>query len=182
VYCHTSITASLRDIVTKRKKTAEAIISEGDWIFFGLGNYTVGSPLVVNANATTKITFQSTDINYIQNKGQTLNYDYTAQKFLPQTLNDVYLVEIRFKAKCSSQNGFGTIKLESPTFGFNPLQAQTMGAPRAANQEQFMSIAVPVYIGEEVLANGLEVKWHSESGNFSLYDVSFMIVKLSSGK
>ena len=179
--CNT-ITSKVIDISTSRNKSAEAIAVEGDWVFFSLNNYTVGSPLVINQGVTTKLTFQASDIFYSTGKGASINYDYTLQKFTPQVLNDVFLVEIRFKAKCSSQNGYGTIMLESPTLLYNPIQASTVGVPKAANQEQFVSISVPVYIGAEVLDNGVEVKWVSESGNFSLYDVSFMIVKISSGK
>ncbi len=96
-------------------------------------------------------------------------------------MNDVFLVEVRLKCKCSAQNGYATVRLESPTFGFNPIQAVTFGVPKAANSKQFVSLSVPVFIGVDVLINGLEVKFHAESGNFQLYDVSYMIVRLTSG-
>jgi len=174
--------AKLVDLTSKRVKSAEALVKQGDWLFFGIGNYTAAEPLVVNAAATSKLSFTAEDITYTTGEGIDFNYDYVNQKFLPTTLGDVFMVECRFKAKCSTQNGHGVLKLESPTTSINPIQAQSISIPLAQNSEQFISVSVPLFIGQEVLDNGLEVKWTSTTGNFSLYDVSFMVVRLASGK
>jgi len=166
---------------TGRERRVDNILANGDWRFLQLGNYTSASPLVVNQGSTSKITFQSSNISYQAGRDLVINYDYTLQKFTPTTLNDVFLVEIRFKAKCSSQNGHADVLLEAPTFGFNPINAQTFGVPKAANNEQFVSVSVPLFIGQDLINNGLEVKFSSGSGNFQVYDVSYMIVRLSSG-
>jgi hypothetical protein len=163
------------------KRSLDNLFSQGDWQFLQLNNYTSASPLVVNQGNTRKITFQANNISYQTGRDLNVNYNYTLQKFTPQTLNDVFLVEIRFKAKCSSQNGHADILLEAPSTSINPVQATTFGIPRAANDEQFISVAVPVFIGPEVFTNGLEVKFSAGSGNFSVYDVSFLIVRLTSG-
>lgn len=165
---------------TGKERTIDSELSVGDWQFLQLSNYTSASPLSVASTTTVKITFQQTDITFAQGRDLSVNYDYTNQKFIPQNLNDVFLVEVRFKCKCSTQNGYATVKLESPSFAYNPVQAQTFGVPKAANQEQFVSLSVPVFIGADIKANGLEVKFDAESGNFQLYDVSFMIVRISS--
>lgn len=181
----TTSTLFLTDIIdnqTKEVKTAQAITKEGDWNFFQLGNYTLASPLVIAQGSTAKITFNPSDISYTVGSGFTPTYDFTNQKFLPQTLNDVFLVETRMKVKCSLQNGHGDLLLESPSFAFNPVQAQSINVPKAANTQQFASVNVPVFIGQDIVNNGLEVKWSSVSGAFSLYDISFMIVRISSGK
>lgn len=85
------------------------------------------------------------------------------------------------KVKCSSQNGAYEIRLESPSFAFNPVQGSSVSVSKAAGVEQFVSISVPVFIGADVLANGLEVKVVAGVGNLSVYDVSYMIVRLTSG-
>lgn len=173
--------SEISDNRTGREKSANAIIREGDWNFFQLGNYTSASPLVISAGNTSKITFASTDIIFTAGNGLTTSYDYTAQKFTPTTIGDVFLVEIRMKVKCSLQNGHGDLLLESPSFSFNPVQAQSINVPKSANTQQFVSINVPVFIGQDIKDNGLEVKWNSVSGAFSLYDISFMTMRLSSG-
>lgn len=169
------------DLRTGGKKTTSAITREGDWSFTQLGNYTEVSPLVVSAGNTAKITFTPSDISFNVGNGFTASYDFINQKFTPSTVGDVFMVEVRMKIKCSLQNGHGDLMLESPTFAFNPVQGQSINIPKAANTQQFISINVPLFIGQEIKDNGLEVKWHSVSGDFSLYDISYMIVRLASG-
>lgn len=163
-------------------ESVEHLVSNGDWQFIQLGNYTAVSPLVINSGNTTKITFQQTDISFTAGRGLMFNYNYSLQKFTPLTLNDVFLAEIRFKAKTSIQNGHGDLLIESPTFAFNPINGVSIAIPKAANSEQFISQAVPLFVGPDVLANGLEVKFAANAGNWSIYDVSFMIMRISSGK
>lgn len=167
--------------VTGKDRNIDAMFSQGDWRFIQLSNYTSASPFSVLQGTTSKLTFQQSDISYTVGRDLNINYDYTLQRWMPQTLNDVLLVEVRMKVKCSAQNGHFDILLESPTFGFNPIQSVTQGVPKAANQEQFVSISVPIFIGPEVLANGLEVKVSAVAGNLSVYDVSYMMVRLTSG-
>jgi hypothetical protein len=166
---------------TGKERRVDNILAHGDWRFFQINNYTSASPLVVNQGSNSKITFQANNISYVVGRDLNINYDYTLQKFTPTTLNDVFMVEVRFKCKCSTQNGHADLLLESPTFGFNPVQAQTISVVKAANTEQFISVAVPLFIGQDLINNGIEVKLSAASGNFSLYDVSFMIVRMSSG-
>jgi hypothetical protein len=163
------------------KRSLDNLFSQGDWQFLQLNNYTSASPLVVNQGSTTKLQFQPADIFFQAGRDLSLNYNFVSQKFQPQTLNDVFLVEVRMKMKCSSQNGYGDLLLESPSFLYNPIQARTVTSPKLANTEQFISIAAPVFIGPDVLTNGLEVKFAAGTGNFSLYDVSYMITRLASG-
>ena len=173
--------SEISDNRTGREKSANGIIREGDWSFTQLGNYTEVSPLVVSAGNTAKITFTPSDVSFSTGNGFTASYDFINQKFTPTTVGDVFMVEIRMKIKCSLQNGHGDLMIESPTFAFNPIQGQSINIPKAANTQQFISVNVPLFIGQEIKDNGLEVKWHSVSGNFSLYDISYMIVRLASG-
>lgn len=166
--------------ITGKDRSIDNLFSSGDWNFIQLGNYTSASPLAITQGNTSKITFQLADISYSVGRDLNLNYDYTTQKFMPQTVGDVFLVEVRTKVKCSAQNGAYEIRLESPSFAFNPVQAQSGTISKVANTEQFLSINVPVFIGTDIVSNGLEVKFKAESGNFQLYDVSYMIVRLTS--
>jgi hypothetical protein len=163
------------------KRSLDNLFSQGDWQFLQLNNYTISSPLVVNQGNTTKLQFQPADIFFQTGRDLSLNYNFVSQKFQPQTLNDVFLVEVRFKTKTSTQNASFEIRLESPTFAYNPVQAQSINVSKSAGVEQFVSLSVPVFIGTDIFTNGLEVYFKADSGNFQVYDVSYMIVRLTSG-
>lgn len=166
---------------TGEQRSVDNILAQGAWRFIQLSNYTLADPLSITQGNTTKLTFQPSDISFTDGRGLVLNYDYTSQKFMPQTSGDVFLVEVRFKAKCSAPNGAYELKLESPSFAFNPVQAQSGSISKSAGVEQFISLSVPIFIGQDIKNNGLGVFFKAESGNFTLYDVSFMIVRLTSG-
>lgn len=167
--------------VTGKDRNIDNILSCSDWQFIQLGNYTSAAPLYIAQGSTSKITFQLADITFSAGRDLNLSYDYAAQKFTPQTLGDVFLVEVRFKAKCSKQNGYFDVRLECPTVAYNPIQSITQGLAKAAGVEQFVSMSVPVFIGADLITNGLEVKATALDGNLSIYDVSYMVVRLTSG-
>lgn len=164
-----------------KQRSIDNMLACSDWRFTQLSNYTAASPLSILQGNTTKITFQLADISYTEGRDLDLNYDYVSQKFIPRTVGDVFLVETRFKAKNSKQNGHSDLKLESPSVSFNPIQAYSFSIPKAASTEQFVSFNAPIFISSDVKNNGLEVKLTAADGNLSLYDVSFMIVRLTSG-
>lgn len=172
----------LVDLKSGLMKSTEAIVKEGDWQFSQIDKYTSASPLVVNAGSTTKLSFDAEDVSFTAGRGEVVAYNYTAQKFLTTTVDDVYMLEVRFKCKSSTQNGHGALKIECPTVAYNPIQANSLSVPLTANSEQFYSFSAPVFIGQDLVTNGLEIKWQSVAGNFSIYDVSFMFIRVSSGK
>lgn len=170
------------DLASKRIKTAEAIIKQGDWRFLQLGNYTQASPLVINNGVKTKLTWQLADVSYADGVGLAVNYDYTNQKFMPTTERDVYLAELRFKCIPSANDGHLDVMLESPTFGFNPINSKTASFVKGIGQVHFQTNTFSIFIGPDVKANGIEVYFTPSSTNVSIYDVSFLITRLSSGK
>lgn len=180
----TTSTLFLTDIIdnqSKESKSAQALVKESDWRFVQLGNYTSASPLVVNNNTTSKVMYQASDISFTTGKDLIINYDYVAQKWLPDTLNDLFMIEIRFKCKSSAQNSHLDLMLEAPTFLYNPLNAQTQSFVRAANNEQFMSANFYIYIGQDIIDKGVEMKISASGGNISIYDFSYLMVRIASG-
>lgn len=173
---------TLTDRRSGKSESVEHLVSNGDWLFTQLGHKTSASPLVVSNGTTTKITFQPVDISYTAGNGLNMSYDFTNQKFLPLVLNDLFNVEVRFKVKSSAQNSHLDLKLESPTFAFNPINAQTHTIVHSANDEQFLSANFLVFIGADLITNGIEFKITAHDGNMSIYDISYLIVRLSSGK
>jgi hypothetical protein len=170
------------DLTSKRIKSTEAIVKEGDWGFTQLGNYTLSSPLSATSGTKTKITFQANNISYQAGIGLVANYDFVNQKFLPSTVNDVFMVEVRMKVKPSAQNGHMDLLMESPTFGFNPINASSLSFTKAAGDEHFISSDFLVFIGEDVMNNGIEFYVRPVGTNVQVYDMSYFIVRLASGK
>ncbi|AHK11531.1 hypothetical protein S140_124 [Shewanella sp. phage 1/40] len=173
---------SIIDNQTGRQFSAKSLAETGDWQFLQLGHYTTGSPWVVNEGVTDKLTFQEVDITYSAGNGLEINYDYAAQLFLPRQLGDLFLTEIRFKAKCSAQNGYADLLVTSPSFLYNPVTGSTFSVPKGAGVEQFITVNGSIFVGDEVRTNGFEVKIQAGSGNFSIYDVSILSCRLGGDK
>lgn len=170
------------DLVKDRIKTTQSIQEVGDWQFLQLGHYTEESPLSVVQGDKVKIEFQETDISYIAGNGFQLSYNFTDQKFEPTQLDDLFLSEIRFKTKCSNQNGYASVVVEVPTALFNPVQGETFGVPKGAGVEQFISLDGCVFVGQEMISNGFEVYFEAGDGDFDVYDISLLSSRLGSGK
>lgn len=171
------------DLQSKEIRSAESTLKKGDWYFVQLGNYTSASPLVINQGVTSKITFQPEDIIYTNGNGtfQT-NYDFVNQKFMPTTLGDLFAVEVRFKFKGTAQDGHFDVKVESPNFEFNPVTGSTVSSTKAAGVEQFAAINLTFFIGQDLIDNGIEFKVTPSSMGVQIYDVSYLTVRLCSGK
>jgi len=170
------------DLQSKQVRTAESVLKKGDWHFTQLGNYTSASPLAIANNTTSKITFQPEDITYTNGNGFTTEYDFINQKFMPKTLNDLFSVEVRFKFRATSNDGHFDVKLESPNFTFNPISGNSVSSVKAANDEQFASIDFRFFIGQDLIDNGIEFKIVPRGTGLQIYDVSYLVVRLSSGK
>lgn len=172
----------LIDLQSKTVRTAESLVRKGDWVFVQLSNYTEGSPLSIANGVTTKVTYQPEDISYTTGKGLSPVYDFENQVFLPSTLNDLFTVEVRFKFKATSPDGHFDVKLESPSFAFNPISGNTVSSTKAAGVEQFAAINLNFFIGQDLIDNGIEFKITPSSTGVEIYDVSYLLVRLSSGK
>ncbi|CAH9011880.1 conserved hypothetical protein [Vibrio phage 424E50-1] len=174
-------TLHLRDPQGRRIKSLESIHAIGDWQFIQLVHYTSASPWAINQGNTNKLTFQESDITYIAGNGLEVNYDYTDQLFRPQQLNDLYFSEIRFKAKCSNQNGYANFLVTSPSFTYNPITGATFSVPKGAGVEQFVTVNGSIFVGEDLKENGFELSVQSGSGDFSIYDISLLSCRVGSG-
>ena len=178
---HTLYNYRLIDLQSGLVSTTESILSQGKWQFLQLGNYTSVSPLLVSQGNSTKIIFQPTDIVFSQSNGLEINYDFDNQLFRPQTVGDLFLTEIRFKAVCSAQNGYADLLVTSPSFLYNPVTGSTFNLSKGAGVEQFLTVNGSIFVGEDLKANGFEVNIQAGSGNFSIYDVSFLSCRIGSG-
>lgn len=180
---HLSIlTPLIIDPWTHRGISTGKLAEIGDWQFLQLAHYTSVAPWTVTQGNTEKLTFQESDISFTAGVGLEINYDYVDQLFKPTRLNDLYFSEIRFKTRCSNQNGYGDVRVDVPTATFSPIQSSTIGIPKGAGVEQFVSLDGSIYIGQEVIDNGFEINFTAGSGNFEIYDVSLLSCRVGSGR
>ncbi|CAM0043168.1 hypothetical protein VPHK406_0028 [Vibrio phage K406] len=178
----TTTTVNLRDPQGKRTKPLDGLHDLGEWQFLQLGHYTEASPWSVTQGTTEKLTFQESDISYIEGNGLAVSYDYTDQLFKPQQLRDIFLSEIRFKCKCTNQNGYADVRVDVPNFVYSPVQGETFGIPKGAGVEQFVSLDGAIFIGQDLIDNGFEINFTAGDGNFQIYDISILSCRIGSGK
>lgn len=179
----TQFLTTLIDNASGEVRSVESINKKGDWYFVQLSNYTLASPLSIANGVTSKIPFTQSDISYTNGNGNFVTrYDFINQKFMPTTVGDLYSVEVRFKYKATNNDGHFDIKVESPTFGFNPINGTTISSVKAANVEQFCSVNFKVFVGQDLVDNGIEFKVVPQSTGIQIYDVSYLVVRLCSGK
>lgn len=169
------------DNQTGKVVTATSLVNRGNWQFIQLGNHTSAAPLNVLQGTTQVIDFQPQDISYSAGNVSDVAYDYINQLFRPTILNDLYAGEIRFKARCSIQNGHGDIRMDVPNFAYNPVHANTIGIPKGAGVEQFISSNGLFFVGEEMLEEGFQISFSAGDGGFEIYDVSFLWCRIASG-
>lgn len=175
-------TFNIIDGKTGQKRTANSLIESGGWYFKQVNQFSLGSPLSVLENTRVKLTIPENDEGFETGRFFDLSYDYDAQKFLPQTVGDVYMVNIRYKAQTPNLSGFLTIDIEIPNANFNPIAAETTRFLLGTNTEQFKSFQTTIFIGPEAVQDGIEVYASSINANISVYDYSFTIVRLFSNK
>ncbi|AUR89064.1 hypothetical protein NVP1121O_036 [Vibrio phage 1.121.O._10N.286.46.C4] len=171
---------NLIDIQGKRTRSLQSMQAMGDWQFIQLGHHTSANPWSVTQGTKAKLTFQPEDITFSAGRDLELNYDFTNQSFNFQNLDDVFSTEIRFKCRCTNQNGHADVSAEIPNFGFNPIAGQTFGIPKGAGVEQFVTLSGIIFVGQDLLDGGFEVFLTSGGGDFEVYDISMLSCKISS--
>lgn len=173
-----SYSAKQIDLTSGMERSTQSLLTGGAWFFKQIAEYTSSSPFTLAVDEKKKFTFQPDDAGFTQGKYFDLLYDFTAQKFTPVTADNVYLANIRFKATSDLRNSQLDILLESPTVLYNPINADSVSFNRTPSTEHFKSSNLLVFIGEDIVTNGVEVYFESHEANMEIYDISFMIVQL----
>lgn len=153
----------------------------GDWAFVQDGRYLQGTPLAVADGVKTKLDFDFTQIAFSAGSGLAINYNPTTDTFMPTTLGDVFLTNLRAKIIPTSQAGTVDITLESPTVSFNPIVADTLTFNKASGQVHFHSVFQTVFISQFLIDNGLEIYIKPINTNITIYDYSIFLQKTYAG-
>ena len=148
---------------------------------FGVYNatqYTVGSPLVVNAGNTSILDINGgTTLKTRLPRGVSDLFDVATSKILPVKAGDGFAYSLGFNAKNTNATGYGTIYIDIGT-GAKVFQ-RVVTFPKGANIEVPFFLTTIGYEEATFLANGGLLKFQSELGNTSIYDITLQIHILS---
>lgn len=151
------------------------------WATYVDNAYTVGSPFAIASGVTS--TLPNNAASSIANNlpiGVTSFYNSGTSKIIPASLGDTYNFAIRFKAKTTATTDFldfgidiggaiGVVFKESKVF------------LKGANTEMDFVFTVPAYVQSTFLANGGLIKITAHTGDLSIYDIVFDIIRTGKG-
>mgnify|MGYP000698779485 CR=1 FL=1 len=153
------------------------------WAQYNDTAYSAGSPLVINQGTTTGL---------LNNKGSVIESHlpqgvttlYDGSRITPSASGDAYDLRIGFTAECSSVNGAFATSLDISELGngSNKIFERASATIRGANTPQKYVFATNIYSLGTFLANGGKVLFEAISGNFEIYDISFVITKTHSAR
>jgi hypothetical protein len=152
------------------------IKSRDGWASYSTTTYTSGSPFTISPSST--VTLQNNANSSITADlplGVSAFYNGTTNKITPAAIGDSYMVNIRFKAKTSSNNDYLTLFIDIG--GGMQINAETKEFLRGANTEQSFNFALPVFSLSTFVTNGGEVKITSNLGTISVYDITYFITR-----
>jgi len=167
----------LTDQQSKVTRTTESIIQSGGWAFKQVDTYTVSSPLNVVESTPSKLIIPSGDTGYQVSHYLDIEYDPVNHKFITGLNNDLLIMNIRMKCIADAQAGHLDVKVESPSFLYNPLNAYSFSFVKGMSQEHFFSPTLTLFIGQEVQDNGFEIILESIGCDVQVYDYSFIITR-----
>lgn len=155
-----------------------ANVSSLGWAQYTDTQYTEGSPLVVSQGVTATLP---------NNAGESITdylpsdvdgyYDGSAVRSVK--VGETFSVSVRFKVKSSTANGAIAVGLDiGGTQGV--IVEDTRRLVRGASTENILQIDFTTFALDTFLANGATVKFTSISGDSSVYDINYVIVRITS--
>lgn len=155
-----------------------ANVSSLGWAQYLDTQYTEASPFTVNEGVTATLPNNAgSSITKYLPAG--IDGYYDGSKIRSVKEGETFSVSIRFKVKSSSPNGAIAINLDIGGAVGNIVE-DTRRLVRGANTETSFAIDFTTYALDTFLANGAEVKFESITGNSSIYDINYVIVRITS--
>lgn len=147
------------------------------WGLYLDDQYTLASPLVINAGTTVLFpnNMASKNETYLPSDG-TL---YSGNRITPNTLGSSLALRVTFKAKSSIGNGGFSVSVDISAAGDGSITVVSYPTRmlRGSGIEAVYTVNLPMYALETFIANGGAVRITSEAGTLSVYDISFLITK-----
>lgn len=171
----------LGDIITDDKGyvwNVEKIPNVTGWAVYRDTTYTSSSPLVILQGDTDPILNDGLNNidDYLPTDVSTF-YDEANNKIQPQNVGDYYMLTVRFVAENSTSNGYGTIGVDIGGL-LGVRFKEVIVFPKGPNTPHDFSVEMPFYSLDTFIANGGIPVLNAESGDISLWDIEFQIVRI----
>jgi hypothetical protein len=141
--------------------------------------YTEASPFVINEGVTSIIPNDAgTVLNTYLPIGVVNLYDSDTTKITPQNIGDYYITTIRFNAKNSNVSGLFDFFMDLGSVALAQEFKETKVFAKGSNTEQSFTIVVPMYSLNTFVQNGGLPKILSLTGDTSIYNISYQIVRV----
>lgn len=155
-----------------------ANVSSLGWAQYLDTQYTENSPFVVNEGVTSTLPNNAaSSITQYLPEGVDGYYDGSVIRSVKE--GETFAVSIRFKVKSSSPNGAVAVYLDIGGAVGNIVEDSRRLA-RGTGVENSFAIDFTTYALDTFLANGATVKFESITGNSSVYDINYVIVRITS--
>jgi len=156
------------------------------WETYGDDQYTEGSPLVVAQGGAVILPNNAATIDVSQSPDpENPLYDPVTQRLTPNGAGDVYFMRISFAAFTNNQNGAFNITADISAAGDGSIEIAgyptRMLRGTGSGNAQVYSTNLLLFTRGTFVANGAALRIESVTGETSLYNVNYFIVKAFEG-
>lgn len=146
------------------------------------GTYTVGSPLSITSGSRVKITCDNNTIidGDVPAEFTSGMWDATTNTLQAVRDKDRFVLEVRFKAKNSVNNGHFDIEIDIGG-GIGVIGRVSENFTRSANTEQSFKPVFVYFTGSTFISNGGEIYIDAKSGNLEIYDIEILPTRVHRG-
>jgi hypothetical protein len=151
------------------------------WANYADSVWTEQSPFSILAGNTAVLDNNAnTNIEAYLPIGVSTFYDGLNNKILAENIGDSYTISVRFRAKTSINNDYFDIGLDigGP---MNFILTESKVFHKGINEEQIFNITFVVFSLNTFVVNGGQVKISAKTGNLSIYDIDYLIVRTHKG-
>lgn len=169
---------AMKLLLTDNDARASYESSETGWVSYVDTTYTVSSPFTITAGTMDTLENNAQTVLSDQKPKSVVNwYNTSTKKLTPSYNGDWYNVVIRFKAKTTANNDYFIINCNiGGAVGY--VYEETMPMVKGANTEQLYTIKMNVYTAATFVSNGGVVSISANTGNLSIYNISYTIARL----
>lgn len=151
------------------------------WASYSDKNLTSLSPLIIAEGDTEILTNNSFEVidTHIP-VGVTSFYNNTTSKITPELEGDSYLINVRFKAKSSLNDGVFDVLVDIG--GGIIIEQETKTLTKGISTEHSFNMVFDVYSGATFVANGALIKITSVRGDTEIYEPIFKVTRTHKAK
>jgi hypothetical protein len=151
------------------------------WANYADSVWTEQSPFSILAGNTAVLDNNAnTNIEAYLPIGVSTFYDGLNNKILAENIGDSYTISVRFRAKTSINNDYFDIGLDIGGL-MNFILTESKVFHKGINEEQIFNITFVVFSLNTFVVNGGQVKISAKTGNLSIYDIDYLIVRTHKG-